>query len=127
MEKAVLETKKMQFLYKDEHYNFMDIYTYEQIILDSEHIGENQKFLLENLEINMTFYKGNAISIDLPLSIEAEVIETEPGVKGDTVSSTFKPAKIATGASLQVPLFINVGDTVKIDTRTGEYITRISK
>ena len=75
----------------------------------------------------MTFYKGSAISIELPIAIEAEVVETEPGVKGDTVSSTYKPARIATGASIQVPLFINEGDTIKIDTRTGEYITRVSK
>jgi elongation factor P len=126
MEQAILETKRMQYLYKDEYYNFMDTKTYEQIQL-SEKILEDQKdYLMENMELLVVSYKGKPISIELPITIEAKVIKTEPGVKGDTVSSSFKPAVIETGAKVMVPLFINVGDVIKIDTRTGEYLTRVS-
>ena len=127
VEQAILETKKMQFLYKDEYYNFMDSDTYEQITISESQIQDKKKFLMENMEVTIVFYKGEPISIDLPLAIEAKVLETEPGAKGDTVSNTYKPAVIATGAKIQVPLFINEGDIIKIDTRTGEYITRVSK
>jgi elongation factor P len=127
IEKAILETKKMQYLFRDEHYNFMDLKTYEQIPLSEKQVEQNQEFLVENMEVSITFYKGNPISIELPVAIEAKITRTEPGVKGDTVSTTFKPAEIETGAKIQVPLFINEGDLIKIDTRTGEYITRISK
>jgi len=125
VDQAILETKKMQFLYKDENYNFMDNQTYEQISLSEEQIGDKKQYLLENLEITMVFYKGKPISIELPTFIDAKVIKTEPGVKGDTVSNTFKPAEIETGAKIQVPLFIEVGDVIRIDTRTGSYITRV--
>jgi elongation factor P len=127
IEKAILETKKMQYLFRDEHYNFMDLKTYEQIPLSEKQVEQNKEFLVENMEVSITFYKGNPISIELPVAIEAKITRTEPGVKGDTVSTTFKPAEIETGAKIQVPLFINEGDLIKIDTRTGEYITRISK
>jgi len=127
IEQAILETKKMQFLYKDEHYNFMDSETFEQIVISEDSIGDKKKFLLENLEVTIVFYKDSPISIDLPLAIESRVLKAEPGVKGDTVSNTFKPAEIETGAKIQVPLFINEGDIIKIDTRSGEYITRVSK
>ncbi len=126
MEQAILETRKMQYLYKDQYYNFMDVKTYEQIQL-SENVLEDQKdYLMENMELTVIFYKGKPISIELPINIEAEITKTEPGVKGDTVSSSFKPAEIETGAKVMVPLFINVGDVIRIDTRTGEYITRVS-
>ncbi|MDD5622065.1 MAG: elongation factor P [Actinomycetota bacterium] len=126
MEQAILETKRMQYLYKDQHYNFMDTGTYEQIQL-SEKILEDQKdYLMENMELAVIFYKGKPISIDLPITIETRVVKTEPGIKGDTVSSSFKPAVIETGAKVMVPLFINTGDVIKIDTRNGEYLTRIS-
>ncbi|MBU4450796.1 MAG: elongation factor P [Actinobacteria bacterium] len=127
VEQAILETKKMQFLYKDDHFNFMDTGTFEQIPISEEYIGENEKFLLENMEVTIKFYKGNPISIELPIAIESKIIETEPGAKGDTVNQSFKPAVIETGAKIQVPIFINEGDVIKIDTRTGEYITRVSK
>lgn len=126
MEQALLETKKMQYLYRDEYYNLMDIKTFEQIQLNGDIIGESKDYLLENMELSVIFYKGKPISIELPIFIEAKVTKTEPGKKGDTVSSSFKPAEIETGAKLQVPLFISTGDIIKIDTRTGEYITRIS-
>src|SRR4030043_486654 len=125
VEQAILETKKMQFLYKDDHFNFMDKGTFEQIPISEEYIGENEKFLLDNMEVTIKFYKGNPISIELPITIESKVIETEPGAKGDTVSQSFKPAAIETGAKIQVPIFINEGDIIKIDTRTGEYLTRV--
>jgi len=126
MEQALLETKKMQYLYRDEYYNLMDIKTFEQIQLNGDIIRESKDYLLENMELSVIFYKGKPISIELPIFIEAKVTKTEPGKKGDTVSSSFKPAEIETGAKLQVPLFISIGDIIKIDTRTGEYITRIS-
>lgn len=128
VEKAVMDTKKMQFLYRDEHhYNFMDTKTYEQIPISKDHIGEKENFLLEDMEVSVIFYKSEPISVELPTFIEAKIIDTEPGVKGDTVNSNYKPAKIETGMTMQVPLFINKGDIIKVDTRTGEYITRISK
>ena len=125
VKQAILETKKVQFLYKDEHYNFMDNETFEQFSLDEQQIGDKKLYLLENLEITMIFYKGKPISLELPTFIDAKITNTEPGIKGDTVSSSFKPAEIATGARVNVPLFIENGDTIRIDTRTGEYITRV--
>jgi elongation factor P len=124
MEQAILETRKMQYLYKDEHYNFMDTETYEQIHLNEELLEDQKDYLMENMELFVVFYKGKPISVELPITIESKVIKTEPGVKGDTVSSSFKPAVIETGAKIMVPLFINTGDVIKVDTRTGEYITR---
>lgn len=126
MEQAILETKRMQYLYKDQHYNFMDTKTYEQIQLDEDIPGDRKDYLLENMELAVIFYKGRPVSVELPIFIEAKVIKTEPGIKGNTVSSSFKPAEIETGAKAMVPLFINTGDTIKIDTRTGGYITRVS-
>ena len=124
-EQAILETKKMQFLYKDEHYIFMDNSTYEQISLEESQIEDKKGYLLENMEVSIVFFKGNAISIELPTFIEAEITNTEPGIKGDTVSSSFKPAEIETGAKVLVPLFIENGNIIRVDTRTGEYITRV--
>ncbi|HEY4663003.1 MAG TPA: elongation factor P [Candidatus Humimicrobiaceae bacterium] len=126
MEQAILETKRMQYLYKDQHYNFMDTKTYEQIQLSEKMLEDQKDYLLENMELAVIFYKGKPISIDLPITIETKVIKTEPGIKGDTISSSFKPAVIETGAKVMVPLFINTGDVIKIDTRTGEYLARVS-
>jgi elongation factor P len=126
MEQALLETRKMQYLYRDQYYNLMDTKTFEQIQLSGDIIGDGKDYLLENMELSVIFYKGKPISIELPIFIEARVTKTEPGIKGDTVSSSFKPAEIETGAKIQVPLFINIGDIIKIDTRTGDYITRTS-
>src|SRR3972149_3650621 len=120
MEQAILETKRMQYLYKDQHYNFMDTKTYEQIQLSEKMLEDQKDYLLENMELAVIFYKGKPISIDLPITIETKVI------KGDTISSSFKPAVIETGAKVMVPLFINTGDVIKIDTRTGEYLARVS-
>ncbi len=125
MEQAILETKKMQFLYKDDYYNFMDNNTYEQIQISEELLFSEKDYLLENMEISLIYHNGRPISVELPISIVAVVTNTEPGIKGDTVGTSFKPAKIATGATVQVPLFINTGDRIKIDTRTGGYLTRV--
>lgn len=125
VDQAILETKKMQYLYKDQHYIFMDNNTYEQLPLDEDMIGDNSRFLVENMNVTVKIYDSRPISIEMPASIESKVIKTEPGIKGDTVSNTFKPAKIETGATVQVPLFVEEGDMVKVDTRTGEYITRV--
>ena len=125
MERAILETKKMQFLYKDQHYNFMDMANYEQIQLSEDQVSDEKDYFLENMELSVVYHDGRPISIELPIFIEASVVETEPGIKGDTVGTSFKPARIETGAKVQVPLFINNGDRIKIDTRTGEYITRV--
>lgn len=124
MEQAILETRKMQFLYRDQHYNFMDMKSYEQIQLSEEQVSGEKDYFLENMELSVVYHNEKPISIELPIFIEAKVTETEPGIKGDTVGTSFKPAKIETGAIVQVPLFINNGDVIKIDTRTGEYMTR---
>jgi len=125
MEQAILETKKMQFLYRDDHYNFMDMKTYEQVQLSEDLLSSEKDFLLENMELTLVYHNSRPISVELPITIEASVKETEPGIKGDTVGTSFKPATIETGAKVLVPLFINNGDKIKIDTRTGEYITRV--
>jgi len=125
LEQAILETRKMQYLYKDEHYNFMDNSSYEQVSLDEKQIGDKKHYLQENMEVTMVFYKGSAISVELPTFIEVKITATEPGIKGDTVSSSFKPAEIETGAKVLVPLFIENGDLIRVDTRSGEYITRV--
>ncbi len=125
MEQAILETKKMQFLYRDQHYNFMDMQNYEQIQLSEDQVSGEKNYFLENMELSVVFHNGKPISIELPIFIEAKVVETEPGIKGDTVGTSFKPAKIETGGMVQVPLFINSGDMIKVDTRTGEYMTRV--
>ena len=125
MENAILETKKMQFLYKDDYYNFMDMESYEQIQLSEEQVSGEKNYFLENMELAVVYHDGRPISIELPIFIEAEVLDTEPGIKGDTVGTSYKPAIIQTGGKVLVPLFINNGDRVKIDTRTGEYITRV--
>lgn len=125
VEQAILETRKMQYLYRDDHYNFMDMKTFEQVHLGQELLSSEKDYLLENMELTLVYHDGRPISVELPITIESEVIDTEPGIKGDTVGTSFKPAKIETGATVQVPLFINTGDRIRIDTRTGEYMTRV--
>ncbi|MBN2072959.1 MAG: elongation factor P [Actinobacteria bacterium] len=125
MEQALLETRKMQFLYKDEYYNFMDLTTYEQVQLNEEQLEEEKDYLIENMEISVVYYSNRPISVELPVFIQSKVIKTEPGVRGDTTGSALKPAVIETGAKVMVPLFVNNGDLIKIDTRNGEYVTRV--
>jgi len=120
-----LETKKCQYLYNDgDAYYFMDLGNYDQYNVSKEIIGDNIKYLKENMEVDVGFIKGRIISISIPIFVELEIVETEPGIRGDTAQGGTKPAKIETGAVITVPLFVNKGDVVKIDTRTGEYLER---
>jgi elongation factor P len=123
-----IERRTMQFLYKDNiGYHFMDSETYEQFGFDQSHVGDAARFIKDQQEVNIFFYKAEPIGIDLPTTVELEVTETEPGVKGDTASSATKPATLETGTTLSVPLFVEIGDVIKVDTRTGTYIERLKK
>lgn len=122
---AVIERKEMQYLYNDgDLYYFMDTSTYEQIPLNQGIVEDAVKFLKENDNAIMRFYKGEAFSVEPPNFVELEVTHTEPGVRGDTATNTLKPATVETGATVMVPLFINTGDRIRIDTRSGEYMER---
>jgi elongation factor P len=126
MPRARVETKEMQYLYNDGNlYYFMDNDTFEQIPLNYSQVEEAVQFVKENSSVNIRFFKGEAFSVEAPNFVDLEVTETEPGFKGDTASNTYKPATVETGFSLMVPLFINIGDVIKIDTRTGEYLSRV--
>jgi elongation factor P len=121
-----LEEKKMQFLYlQDGQYYFMDQETYEQLSLTSEQLGGAKLFLKESIEVKILNYKGTPLNVELPTFIELVVAQTDPGYKGDTASGGGKPATLETGAVIRVPFHINEGDTVKVDTRTSEYIERV--
>lgn len=125
-EKAVIETKEMQYLYADgELYHFMDTETYEQLPLSYESVEEAIKYLRENDTAVIRFFQGKAFEVQAPNFVELEVTDTEPGVKGDTAQGATKAAIVETGVSINVPLFVNVGDRIKIDTRTGEYLSRV--
>ena len=120
-----LEEKTMQYLYHEgDTYHFMDSGTYEQFTLSGKLLGEDSNFLQENVEVEILFHNGQPIGVELPLFVELRIVQTEPGVKGDTASGGTKPATVETGAVIQVPLFLNEGDVIKVDTRTGEYIER---
>ena len=123
--KAHIDTKVMQYLYNDgELYYFMDKETYEQIPLSYDQVEEAMKFLRENDEATIKFYKGEAFLVEAPNFVDLKVIETEPGVKGNTATNVTKAATVETGAVIQVPIFIEEGEVIKIDTRTGEYLSR---
>ncbi|MCX5705072.1 MAG: elongation factor P, partial [Candidatus Omnitrophica bacterium] len=107
-------------------YHFMDQDNYEEIAIPENVLGDKTKFLKDNLEVTGNFYKNDTLNINLPFFIECKIIHTEPGIKGDTAKSGTKTAEIETGATIQVPLFVDEGDTVKIDTRTGGYIERVN-
>lgn len=124
-EPAMVERKSMQYLYNDgEFYHFMDNETFEQAPLTYEQVEDAIKFIRENDTVTIRFYKGNVIDVEAPNFVELEVIEAEPSVKGNSASNITKKAVVETGAEVNVPLFVNVGDTIKIDTRTGEYLSR---
>lgn len=126
VEEAHIERKDMQYLYNDgTFYYFMDTETYEQLPLSRDVVEDAMKFLKENMIATVKSYKGKVFSVEPPTFVELEVVETEPGFKGDTATGGSKPAKVETGAVIQVPLFVDVGDVIKIDTRTGEYIERV--
>ncbi len=123
--RAHLDKREMQYLYNDgEGYVCMDTENYEQISISKESIGDGAKWLLENMVIGVLFFQGNIIGVDLPNFVEMQVIDTEPGVKGDTATGAVKNATLESGAVVQVPLFINAGDRLRIDIRTGEYMER---
>ena len=125
MPKAIIETKELEYLYNDgELYYFMDPETYEQMPLTEDKVEDAIRFMKENTVATVRFFKGEAFSVEAPNFVELTVTETEPGFKGDTASNTTKPATVETGFTLQVPLFVNTGDVLRIDTRTGEYMSR---
>jgi elongation factor P len=121
-----IETKKMQYLYNDGTvFHFMDNTSYEQVELDADFVGETSKWLRENDEVEIMTADGEYMGVEPPMFVELEVVETDPGFKGDTVQGGTKPAKLETGAMIQVPMFINTGERLKVDTRDGRYITRV--
>lgn len=123
--KAHIETKKMQYLYNDgELYYFMDMETYEQIPIAFDQVEDAIKFLRENDEVTIKFYQGSPFLVEAPNFVDLKVIETEPGVKGNTATNVTKAATVETGAVVQVPIFIEEGEVIQIDTRTGEYLGR---
>jgi elongation factor P len=124
---AFLERHSVQYLYNDgDLYYFMDNASYEQITLTAAQIAEGINYLKEGLNLEILTSKGEAVNIELPLTVELQVTETDPGFKGDTATGGNKPAKLETGITIQVPLFINAGDIIKVDTRSGEYLERAS-
>lgn len=126
MPKAQIDRKEMQYLYRDGnlHY-FMDMDTYEQLPLDEEKLGGALDYMKENMMVKILSFKGNVFGVEPPTFVELKVIETEPGFKGDTATNATKPAKVETGALIKVPLFVNEGDVIRVDTRTGEYMERL--
>ena len=125
MPRAIIDTKEMQYLYNDgDLYYFMDPETYEQEPLSKDAVEEAVKYVKENMNVTIRYFKGKAFSVEAPNFVVLEVTDTEPGFAGDTASNTYKPATVETGYELMVPLFINIGDVIKIDTRSGEYLSR---
>ena len=120
------EDKRMQFLYRDDRYHFMDTQTYEQVSLSADEVGDARNYLRENTEVDVLYIDGSPATIDLPNFVELSVARTDPGVRGDTAQGGTKPATLETGSVIQVPLFLNEGDVVKVDTRTGEYLGRVA-
>lgn len=123
---AHIDRVDMQYLYSDgDLFNFMDVETYEQIALTKENVGDSLKFVKENEMVKICSYKKNVFAIEPPLFVELEITDTEPGFKGDTAQGATKPAVVETGATIYVPLFVEQGDKISIDTRTGEYMKRV--
>lgn len=123
---ARIDRKDMQYLYSDgDLYNFMDTESYDQIALNADTVGDALKFVKENEMVKICSYNGNVFAIEPPLFVELQITETEPGFKGDTATGATKPAIVETGAKVMVPLFVDNGEVIKIDTRTGEYLSRV--
>ena len=126
VEQAIVTRTEMQFLYRDaDDYVFMDNTSYEQRNVPSTTLGDVADYIIEGMSVQLTFHNDDIISAEIPASVELTIAETEPGVQGDRVSGARKPATLETGKVVQVPLFVEVGDRVKVDTRSGEYITRV--
>jgi elongation factor P len=127
IEEAFVEERKLQYQYNSgELYHFMDQDNFEEVAIAEENIGDKSKFLKDNLEVSAYFYKDDFLNVALPNFIEFTIISTEPGIKGDTAKSGTKPAEIDTGATIQVPLFVNTGDKIKVDTRNQQYVERVA-
>ncbi len=123
---ADLEEQEMQYLYNDgENYHFMNTSSYEQIEMPADSVGDASSFLTENLLVSVLLFQGRPIGLTLPNFVELKIVESAPGIKGDTASGATKPAKLETGHVIQVPLFVEEGETVRIDTRTGQYVERV--
>ncbi len=126
VDKPDLEERSMQYLYEtDGEYYFMDNETYEQLFLTEDQLGESRHYLQENVDVTVLFHNGKPIGVEVPIFVNLKVTSTEPGVKGDTASGATKPAVLETGMTVQAPLFVEEGDTLKIDTRTGKYVERV--
>src|SRR6478609_4765787 len=126
VEQAILEKRDMQFLYKDgEDFVFMDTDSYDQMTVAPVALGDAAEYLVESAVAIIATFNGDIVSVEIPASVELNVVDTEPGVQGDRVSGARKPATLQTGKVVQVPLFVNVGDRIKVDTRSGDYVTRV--
>lgn len=124
--RAHIETKEMQYLYNTgDDYHFMDSETFEQVVIGSDLLEDASAFLKDNMNVHVQFYQGKPIGVELPTFVELEVTHTEPGFKGDTATGGTKPATLETGFVVQVPLFVNQGDIIRVDTRTKEYLSRV--
>ena len=124
-ENAYIDRKEMQYSYNDgDLYYFMDMESFEMMPIEKDKLGDNFKFVKEEMMVKIISYKGNVFGVEPPISVELEVTDTDPGFAGNTATNTLKPATLETGAVIKVPLFINVGEVLKIDTRTGEYLSR---
>ncbi|MBA7704982.1 Elongation factor P [subsurface metagenome] len=124
--RARLDFRSMQYLYSDgDLYHFMDKENFEQLPLSAAQLGDTLSYLKEGMSVEVSSYKGELVGVELPITVELEIIETEPGFKGDTATAGNKPAKLETGITIQVPLFINTGDIIKVDTRDGSYLERV--
>lgn len=128
IDKPDLSQQKLVYSYKDgDHYVFMDQETYDQVPIDAKVLGDQQYFLAEDMEVEFLFHNNQPIEVTLPTFVEKTILETEPGARGDTATNVMKPAKVEGDYEVQVPIFVNEGDTIRIDTRTGKYADRISK
>ena len=126
LEPVVLDMKKTSLMYTEgDDFHFMDSETYEQFMVGRDALGDLAKWMLENMQIDLLFYEGRPVSVEIPNFVELEITYSEPAVKGDTANNTTKPATVSTGAIVQVPLFVGEGETIRIDTRTGEYVGRV--
>lgn len=125
--RVFVEQRKAQFLYRDDNlFTFMDSESFDQYVMSSDQIDDSVTYLKDGLEVELRLHEGNAIGIEIPISVGFEVVETDPGFKGNTASSTTKPAILETGLKINVPLFVNVGDIVLVDTRNGDYMERVT-
>jgi elongation factor P len=123
--RARVDQRKVMYLYSDDAYHFMDNETYDQFAISAAMLGDDAKYLKENTEVFVSMYEGEVLGVDLPVTVDLLVTETEPGFAGDTASGAKKAATVETGLVVQVPLFVTEGDTLRIDTRTGDYVTRV--